>query len=332
MTQTHVFAGKQALANAWYCVALSSDADPGPLKVTLLGEDYAIWRDPEGELVGVPDRCSHREAPLSAGNVKDGCLECCYHGWQFSTGGRCVSVPSSQKGIPIPPRAHLEAVNVAEKYGLIWVCPGAPEMDIPYVPWEDDPSFRRINPEVDIWNVSSTRMVDNFLDFTHFPFVHSGTFGGATDQEVPRLDMLQLDKGFFGYWYDVRASNPDLALSTSGQDEAVVYRKMSSGFSMPFHCRSTIHYETGLVHVLLLLSTPIDDVTSYFTFVVWRNDDFSVPEDEVLKLDKAIAAEDKAMLERLGGVLPLRATELVSVQADKLSVEWMRRFSALVSN
>ena len=106
---------------------------------------------------------------------------------------------------------------------------------------------------------------------------------------------------------------------------------MSSGFSLPFLCRSTIEYDTGLAHVLLLVSTPIDDVTSYFSFVVWRNDDFSVPADEVIVFDRAIGAEDKRMLETLDGVLPLDQTSLVSVQADKCSVEWRRQLAALVN-
>ena len=84
---------------------------------------------------------------------------------------------------------------------------------------------------------------------------------------------------------------------------------MSSGFHLPFDVRSTIRYGTGLEHILLLLSTPIDDVTSYFTFVVWRNDDFSVSAEEVIRFDMAIGAEDKRMLELLDGVLPLDQTD-----------------------
>ena len=84
-------------------------------------------------------------------------------------------------------------------------------------------------------------------------------------------------------------------------------------------------------HILLLLSTPVDDVTSLFTFVVWRNDDFTVPADEVLRFDKAIGAEDRRMLERVPGVLPLDATALVSVQADKASVEWRRQLAGLLA-
>ena len=44
-----------------------------------------------------------------------------------------------------------------------------------------------------------------------------------------------------------------------------------------------------------------------------------------MRFDKAIGAEDKRMLEQVDGVLPLDATALVSVQADKASVEWRRQ-------
>src|SRR6185436_3582988 len=160
---------------------------------------------------------------------------------------------------------------------------------------------------------------------THFPYVHRGTFGRAQDTRVPKFEMESLGDGWFGYCYDVRANNNDLGVLASGQTTGVVERAMSSGFHLPFDVRSTIRYASGLEHVLLLLSTPIDDVSSYFTFVVWRNDDFSVSAEEVIRFDMAIGAEDKRMLQLLDGVLPLEQTALVSVQADKCSVEWRRR-------
>jgi len=128
----------------------------------------------------------------------------------------------------------------------------------------------------------------------------------------------------------VVARNPDEAQITSGSSEPVVGRVMSTGFCLPLTVRSTVAYESGLEHILLLVSTPIDEVTSYFTFVVWRNDDFDVPGDEVIEFDKAIGEEDRVMLERLIGEMPLGQTALVSVQADKASVEWRRRFAAML--
>jgi hypothetical protein len=71
-------------------------------------------------------------------------------------------------------------------------------------------------------------------------------------------------------------------------------------------------------------------VTSYFTFVVWRNDDFSVPADEVVAFDRHIGLEDKAMLERIPGVLPLDVASTAGVQADRPSLAWRRQFAALL--
>ncbi|NIR39652.1 MAG: hypothetical protein GWN79_19565, partial [Actinobacteria bacterium] len=93
-----------------------------------------------------------------------------------------------------------------------------------------------------------------------------------------------------------------------------------------------IRYADGLEHILLLISTPLDDVTSYFSFVVWRNDDHSVDPEETIAFDRAIGAEDKAMLERVPGPLPLGQTDLVSVQSDRPSVDWRRRFLSLVTS
>ena len=173
-------------------------------------------------------------------------------------------------------------------------------------------------------------MTDNFLDISHFPFVHTGTFGRAQDTHVPKVELGPLDEDFFGYTYAVEVNNDGLGAVAFGSTASVLTRRMSTGFHLPFTVRSTIHYETGLDHILLLLTTPVDDLRSLFTFVVWRNDDFTVPADEVLRFDKAIGAEDKAMLERVPGVLPLGPTTLVSVQADKASVEWRRRLVALL--
>ena len=324
------------LRHHWYVVAEVADlhgetvASP-PLAVRLLGADYVVWRSPNGELVAAPDRCPHRESPLSIGTVTDGCLSCVYHGWTFADEGMCVEVPSSGAGRPVPPTAHLPVIHVRERYGLIWICPGDPVADIPKMDAEDDPAYRRINSGVDRWMTSVTRMTDNFLDISHFPYVHAGTFGIEANRDVPRIELRQLDEDFFGYRYEVEVDNTAGAAS-SGIDAEVITRRMTTGFHLPFTVRSTIHYETGLEHLILLCSSPIDDASSYFTFVIWRNDDFSVPGDEVIRFDRAIGAEDKFMLERIPGVLPLDPSATVSVRADKPSVEWRRQLAALLDS
>lgn len=324
-----MIADAPALRGYWYVVAESDDIVDAPHAARLLGEDVVLWRGPDGELVAAPDRCPHREAPLSLGRVDAGCLVCCYHGWTFGAGGRCVRVPSAPDGVPVPPKSHLPALHVIERYGLVWLCLGEPVAGIPEIAAEQDPAYRRINSGVDTWSVSATRMTDNFMDISHFPYVHIGTFGIPDNQLVPKITMEQLDADFFGYRYEAEVGNANGSVS-SGLTAKVITRTMTTGFNLPFTVRSTIRYETGLDHLILLCTTPIDDERSYFTFVIWRNDDFSVPAEEVIAFDRAIGAEDKAMLERIPGVLPLDQTATASVQSDKPSVEWRRQLAALI--
>ncbi len=317
------------LRDHWYVVAEGADLADGPVAVRLLGQQLVVWRSPDGSVVAAPDRCPHREAPLSLGQVDERGLVCAYHGWTFGDGGRCVLVPSSAPGVPVPPKAHLPVVCATERYGLVWLCLGTPAGDLPYIAEEDDRAYRRINSCVAEWATSVTRMTDNFLDIAHFPYVHVGTFGLAANTQVPKFDIVELDAGFVGYEYEVEVSN-EAGKVASGLDAAVVKRRMTTGFHLPFTVRSTIHYETGLDHIILLCSTPIDDERSYFTFIVWRNDDHEVPGEEVIAFDRAIGAEDQRMLQQVPGVLPSENTATVSVQSDRASVEWRRRLAALL--
>jgi phenylpropionate dioxygenase-like ring-hydroxylating dioxygenase large terminal subunit len=328
--QTNVFTRNPVLRGYWYAVARSSDVMPGPLAVTVLGEPIVLWR-PEGcAITAARDRCPHREAPLSLGRVIDDCLQCAYHGWTFGTSGACVRIPSLLPERSVPPTAHLTTVHVTELYGLVWVSLDAPVADIPVMAYDSDARFRRINTPVEVWRASATRMTDNFMDISHVPWVHTGTFGRAQNTYVPPITLAQLDDDFYGYRYEIEANNRNAATVTSGSHAPVIARWMTTGFSLPFTTRSTIRYATGLEHILLLLTTPIDDVTSYFTFVVWRNDDFSVSADEVVAFDRRIGMEDKAMLERIPGVLSLEVAAAVSVQADRPSLAWRRQFVALL--
>jgi phenylpropionate dioxygenase-like ring-hydroxylating dioxygenase large terminal subunit len=327
---TSSIAGNPALRSYWHPVLRATDLGPEPVARTLLTERIVLYRGASGAIAAAPDRCPHREAPLSAGRVSDGCLQCPYHGWTFDGEGRCVAVPSNEPHVPVPPKAHLKTMHCVERYGLVWVCPGEPAAGIPELPQEADPAFRRINVEVQTWHTSALRMVDNFLDISHFPWVHVATFGDATERVVPTFELTQLGD-FHGYAYEVEVTNAsDDANRVTGMAAKTLTREMTSGFSLPFTCRSTIRYETGLEHIILLLSTPVDDVTSYFSFVIWRNDDFSVPAEEVIRFDRAVGEEDRKMLERLDGPFPLERGALCDVRADRTGVEWRRRLKELL--
>ncbi len=326
-----IFSDNLHLRNHWYAIANVVEVNAGVIGRRLLGENLVLYTDPAGTVIAAPDRCPHREAPLSAGTVEDGVLVCCYHGWQFGSAGKCISIPSADKDFPIPRNGHLPCYKTEVRYGLVWVCLGDPVANIPVIEQDAMPGFRRINNPVETWAVSATRLTDNFVDIAHFPWVHTGTFGSSQRTHVPKIDIVDLPEGFRGYEYDVVAENPPSAQLTSGQVEGNANRFMTTGYYLPFTVRSTIAYQSKLEHIILLLPTPIDDVTSNFTFVVWRNDDFSVSSEDTIQFDRMIGLEDKVMLEKIPGVLPFEKGALANTQSDKPSTAWRLKFQELLS-
>ena len=174
-------------------------------------------------------------------------------------------------------------------------------------------------------------MIDNMLDVAHFPFVHAGTFGREQEQVVPTFSLEPLDDTFYGYEYSVVVNNEGDAKAMSGGGEDVISIAMSTGFALPFSVRSTMSYDNGIEQTLFMNAAPIAAERSYFTFVLWRNDDVSVTGRDIVDFELELAREDRAMLERVPGELALDRGALVDVQSDKASLEWRRRYRALVT-
>src|SRR5229473_613742 len=57
------------------------------LATTIAKVPLVFWRDREGKVVALEDRCCHRAAPLSKGRLESDRLRCMYHGLLFDTSG-----------------------------------------------------------------------------------------------------------------------------------------------------------------------------------------------------------------------------------------------------
>ncbi|MEM6425336.1 MAG: aromatic ring-hydroxylating dioxygenase subunit alpha [Cyanobacteria bacterium P01_D01_bin.128] len=111
--------------NHWYGVAASGAVGSGPLGVELWQRPIVLYRNPQGQIQAIEDRCPHRNVRLSHGQVEGDRLICAYHGWEIDSRGRCTHVPylgERQK----PPRCRLKTYPVREQDGFIWVFPGDP--------------------------------------------------------------------------------------------------------------------------------------------------------------------------------------------------------------
>lgn len=109
--------------NHWYVVARSSELTTKPVSITLWKQDIVLYRDPQGTIHALADRCPHRQVKLSYGKVVGNQLECAYHGWQFSPQGRCSHVPYLNQKQQLP-NCKLRCYPVREQDGFIWLFPG----------------------------------------------------------------------------------------------------------------------------------------------------------------------------------------------------------------
>ena len=165
-----------ALLNDWHVVAVSDHIVPGSLAaLTLLERDLVGWRDSQGDLHVWEDLCVHRGARLSRGFIRDDKVVCPYHGWNYDGSGRCVLMPAAPTEAPLK-KARAIAHKTIEKYGLVWVCLGTPEHDVPEFPEWQDASYKKVLCGPYKFR-SGFRAVENFIDPTHFPFVHAGVNG-----------------------------------------------------------------------------------------------------------------------------------------------------------
>jgi phenylpropionate dioxygenase-like ring-hydroxylating dioxygenase large terminal subunit len=167
------------IRNQWYVVLESNEVGRNPVGVTRLGEKIVFRRDPKGTVHAAVDRCPHRGAALSLGKIKDGHLQCPFHGFEFDPTGKCVLIPANGRHGVVPNAMRLNAYPTHEAHGLIWIWWGSqiPE-DLLAPQFFDnlDDSFFYGSAH-DPWEAHYSRAIENQLDVVHLPFIHARTIG-----------------------------------------------------------------------------------------------------------------------------------------------------------
>lgn len=180
-------------AESHWCwpLALETDLADQPLAVQLLGQALVLWRSAQGQPVLFKDQCPHRGAQLSRGQVHGGVLQCVYHGWRFDVSGQCVGIPAQPGFTPSASQGAL-CFAVRAEHGLLWGCLGQPMREPPALPGL--PKRRLVYGPFDV-ATSAPRAVENFLDTSHFAFVHRGYLGEASHPEVPPYEVVHTPDG-----------------------------------------------------------------------------------------------------------------------------------------
>ncbi|KAF2363506.1 Rieske [2Fe-2S] iron-sulfur domain [Trinorchestia longiramus] len=107
--------------NGWFAIIESRNLKPGEVQqAQVLGETIAVFRGKSGAVWAVDAYCPHLGANMAAGGaVRDDCLECPFHGWQFrGCDGVCTVIPYAKK---VPDVAKVRYWETHETNGFVFV-------------------------------------------------------------------------------------------------------------------------------------------------------------------------------------------------------------------
>lgn len=153
-----------------------------------------FFRDDAGVLSCVTDKCAHRGASLAKGCMKDGNLQCPFHGIEYDMNGKCVHIPSEGRAsVKDYSRFDLKHWAVREVGGIVflWYGDSEPAGEPDVFDIVTDSSYTYDHTE-DSWGVDYSRVIENQLDVSHLPFVHRTTIGrgGKTLVNGPKTVWL----------------------------------------------------------------------------------------------------------------------------------------------
>jgi 5,5'-dehydrodivanillate O-demethylase len=250
--------GGEMLRRYWWPIAFCDEIKgKKPRKVTLLGEDFVLFRDVSGQVGMLESQCAHRRAPLEYGRVEKEGIRCCYHGWLFDTQGRCLETPCEEPDSNLKDRVRLRAFSVKEAAGLVFAYIGpAPAPQLPAY----DMLMHATGTRYVYGNDNHCNWLqgaENASDLTHLNWLHAGPYPGYAAKRA-NLQYVERDYGF-----DYIATVEGLPAVNQG--------------SMIFPCHNrfaSARTEQGGSRQNMLFRTPKDDTTTlnFFISLIPRQD------------------------------------------------------------
>ncbi|HEY3917078.1 MAG TPA: Rieske 2Fe-2S domain-containing protein, partial [Stellaceae bacterium] len=176
------------------------EPDCPPVRVKLLGEKLVAFRDTQGRIGLIDERCPHRTASLFFGRNEECGLRCVYHGWKFDVEGNCVDLPSEPWDKDFKRKIKITAYPCLERGGLVWAYMGPPELkpEFPDLLWTRLPATQRYVTR-HIQECNWLQALEGGFDTSHLTFLHRGDDGtrDGVRQELPsRYEVMPFDFGF----------------------------------------------------------------------------------------------------------------------------------------
>ena len=176
--------------------------DGPPIRVRLLGENLVLFRDTQGRVGLLDEKCPHRTASLFFGRNEESGLRCVYHGIKFDVDGHCVDLPcvpqmSDAHRATVQKQFNVKSYPCLERGEMVWTYMGPTEHKpaFPELEWTLLPASQRYATR-HIQECNWLQALEGGFDATHLTFLHGGESDASRKIVATLYEVMPTDFGF----------------------------------------------------------------------------------------------------------------------------------------
>jgi phenylpropionate dioxygenase-like ring-hydroxylating dioxygenase large terminal subunit len=214
------------------------------------------------------------------------------------------------------------ALPVQEKYGCVWTTLGTPAKGVVDIPESRESDRRFVLCGWVTMRASGLRVVENFLDMAHFPFVHTDILGSEPHTDVPNY-RSEIRRDVDEVWAtNCTFFQPRIAATeTEGAFVHLTYRVPSPFAVMLYRVCPT---SPDRLDAIALFIQPMEEGLCRAQPVMYLVDPVT-PHEELLRFEQVIFAQDLLIVQNQRPLLmPLEAGGEIPTRADSSSVAYRR--------
>jgi phenylpropionate dioxygenase-like ring-hydroxylating dioxygenase large terminal subunit len=233
-----------------------------------------------------------------------------------------VVVRNADAGITAQIAGSGTSLPTLQRYGVLWTTLGTPATELLPIPEADETDRRIVMCGAVSVKSSGLRIVENFLDMAHFPFVHTDILGAEPHTEVMQY-TTEIRRDVDEVWAtNCQFFQPQAALSATGGIVTQYMYRVANPFV-------TILYKTcpnaaNRWDVICLFVQPLDPDRCRAHPVMFLIDDASALTD-LIHFQQLIFLQDRIILEnQRPRLLPLDPRTEIPTRADATSIAYRR--------
>ncbi|POF30848.1 aromatic ring-hydroxylating oxygenase subunit alpha [Roseibium marinum] len=208
------------------------------------------------------------------------------------------------------------------RYGYLWATLGAPDRDVVPIPEADETDRRHVACGNVTVKASGLRIVENFLDMAHFPFVHTDILGSEPHTEVEHYDC-EIRRDVDEVWAtNCKFLQPKAAMSVEGAILTDYIYRVATPFVTVLY--KTCPNSDERWDVICLFVQPMQEDLCKAHPLMLLIDDVT-PQQDLIAFQLDIFLQDRIILENQRPVLlPLEPRAEIPTRADASSIAYRR--------